>query len=165
MAVGGIAHGQIALVGLDNPAADGQAEPQANVARRKEWLWRLRHKVGGEAWAVILHFDAHPGGAIADRIGVRAHGDFRIRWSGLERIQEHFREGILESRPVTGKDYRIDSVLVGEAGRPDRLILLSLLVGFFDQRFEGEGVFRGNSLPGEKSHLVGQARDPFDALG
>ncbi len=97
---------QLAAMGLDDLAADRQAEAQADVARREERRRGLLRGLGREAGAVVLHFDLQSLQAVAAGFRVQANADFRVGRVRLEGVEHHLRQRMLERRAVAGEDDR-----------------------------------------------------------
>src|SRR6185369_8613109 len=152
------------MMGLDDLASYGEAQPEPDVASCEEWGGALLGSFEGETGAVILNFDLQILPAISCGFGVKTHANLGIGRIRLEGIEHDFGKRVFKRCTVAGKDNRCAAGVVFELGGLDRLVLAGFLVGFFDERAKGKGVLGDDRIASQKPHLIDEPSDSLDAL-
>ena len=107
----------------------------------------------------------NPSGALAVDFRLHLHGNAWIVWIGLQGIEHHLGDCVLEGGAIARDHNRLITDIVSQLRGFDRLVFLGFLVGFFDQLWQRHRFHGGDSVLRQKAHLVNQPGDSPDAFG
>ena len=146
--------GDLAVMRFNDFVGHSKAQAQADIARGEKWFQGFFGCFGRKSDTIVSNFDMHPVVAVAVAFGLGADFYLGVGGIGLQRIQDHFRQGMLERGPVALQDNGLIAGFLRKFRHLGRLVLLSFLVSLIDQRTQREGFLGKYGVARQKAHLI-----------